>query len=104
MEDKPGLIEDEPGQDHKSGVKLPKLAALTFDGNITNWHSFMEQFVISVHDRSNLSPSEKLTYLRHAVKDGSVKHVVKGLSGSGYQYKEAVDCWCKQYDRPLLLH
>ncbi len=57
-----------------------------------------------MHDRTNLSPSEKLTYLRHAVKDGSAKHVVAGLSGSGDQYDEAIDCLCKRYNRPRLLH
>ena len=66
----------------KSGVKLPKLSVATFDGNIVNWHSFLEQFSISVYDRSSLSRTEKLTYLRHAVKDGSAKQVVEGLSGS----------------------
>ena len=88
----------------RSGVKLPKLSVPTFDGNILNWRSFWEQFTISVHDRTNLSPSEKLTYLKHAVRDGSAKHVVEGLSGSGDQYREAVDCLCKRYDRPRLLH
>ena len=51
----------------ESGVKLPKLSILMFDDNIINWRSFQEQFTISVQDRTNLSPSEKLTYLKHAV-------------------------------------
>ncbi len=93
-----------PFTSDKTGVKLPKLTVPAFDGNILNWHSFWEQFVVSVHDRTNLSPSEKLTYLRHAVKDGSTKHVVAGLTGSGDKYDEAVDCLCKRYDRPRLLH
>lgn len=88
----------------EGGVKLPKLSVPTFDGNIINWRSFWEQFTISVHDRSKLSDSEKLTYLRHALKDGSGRQVVEGLSGSGEQYKEAVDCLQKRYDRPRLLH
>jgi len=87
-----------------SGVRLPKISVPTFDGNVVNWRSFWEQFTVSVHDRSNLSPAEKLTYLKHAVKDGPAKHVVEGLSGSGDQYKEAVDCMRKRYDRPRLLH
>ena len=87
-----------------SGVRLPKISVPTFDGNVINWRSFWEQFTVSVHDRSNLSPAEKLTYLKHAVKDGPAKHVVEGLSGSGDQYKEAVDCMRKRYDRPRLLH
>ena len=34
------------------GVKLPKLDVPTFNGDILNWHTFWEQFCISVHDRS----------------------------------------------------
>ena len=75
-----------------SSVKLPKLSFPMFDGNIVNWHFFREQFTVSVHNRTNLSPSEKLTYLKHAVKDGSAKHVMDGLSAPGIQYEEAIDC------------
>ena len=48
--------------------------------------------------------SEKLTYLNHAVKEGSPKHVVEGLSASGNQHEGAIDCLCKQYNQPHLLH
>ena len=37
----------------------------------------------SVHIRSNLTDAEKLAYLRHALKNGSTKSVVEGLSRSG---------------------
>ena len=87
-----------------TGVKLPKLSVPTFDGNILHWRSFWEQYVVSIHDRTQLSPSEKLAYLKHAVQDGSARHVVEGLSGSGDHYAEAVDCLRKRYDRPRLIH
>ena len=86
------------------GLKLPKLDVPAFDGSIINWRSFWEQFTVTVHDRSKLSNSEKLTYLRHALKDGSAKQVVEGLSSSGEQYEEAIDCLRKRFDRPRLLH
>ncbi len=86
------------------GVKLPKLDVPTFDGNLINWQSFWEQFAVSVHDRDKLSNAEKLAYLKHALKDGTAKQVVEGLSTSGEQYKEAVDCLKKRFDRPRLLH
>ena len=88
----------------KNGVKLPTLAVPTFDGNIISWRSFWEQYTVSVHERSDLSPSQKLTYLKQAVKDSSAKHAVEGLSGSGDQYEEAVECLRKRFDRPRLLH
>ena len=72
------------------GVKLPKLDVPTFDGNILNWRSFWEQFCVSVHDRSNLSDSEKLVYLQHLLKNGSVKTIIEELSRSGEYYAEAI--------------
>ena len=83
-----------------SGVKLPKLDVPTFDGNLLNWKTFWEQFTVSVHVRSNLTDAEKLAYLRHALKDGSAKSVVEGLSRSGDHYDEAITCLKTRYDRP----
>ena len=86
------------------GVRLPKLDVPTFDGSILNWRSFWEQFGISVHHRSNLSDSEKLVYLQHSLKDGSVKNIIEGLSRSGEHYTEAIECLQSRYDRPRLIH
>ena len=82
----------------KGGVKLPELAVPTFDGNVVSWRSFWEQYVVSVHERSDLSSPQKLSYLKQAVKDSTAKHVVEGLSGSGDQYAEAIDCLRKRFD------
>ena len=88
-----------PAPSDSKGVKLPRLDTPSFDGNILNW-----KFCISVHDRSSLSNSEKLVYLQHALKDGSAKHVIEGLSRSGEHYAEAVKCLTSRYDRPRLIH
>ena len=72
------------------GVQLSKIDVPTFDENLLNWKSFWEQFCVSVDSRSNLADSEKLVYLRHSLKDGSAKHIIKGLSRSGEYYAEAI--------------
>ena len=87
-----------------SGIKLPKIDVPTFDGNMLHWASFWEQFQVSVHGKDRLSVAEKLAYLRHAVKDGPAKYVIEGLTGSGNNYAEAVECLKRQYNRPRLLH
>ena len=86
------------------GVKLPKIDVPTFDGNLLNWRSFWEQFCVSVQSHSNLADSNKLVYLQHSLKDGSAKHVIKGLSRSGEYYAEAIECLQSCYDRPRLIH
>ena len=90
--------------DEAKGVKLPKLDVPTFNGSILNWRSFWEQFSISVHDRSNLSNSEKLVYLQQALKSGSAKNAIEGLSRTGDNYEEAIRCLKVRYERPCLIH
>ena len=106
-----GLLAPAPGytpgahtaSDH-TGVRLPKLDVPTFDGNIIHWTQFWEQFAISVHDRTNLSNAEKIVYLQHALKDGSARNAIEGLSNSGENYDEAVKCLKSRFDRPRLIH
>ena len=76
----------------QGGVKLPQSGIPTFDGNIVNWRSFWKQYNMSVHRERQLKNAEKLAYLRYVLKDGSAKHVVEGLSGSGEYYQEAIEC------------
>ena len=86
------------------GVRLPKLDVPTFDGNILNWRTFWDQFLVSVHDRTNLSESKKLVYLQQALKEGSAKRAIEGLSRSGEHYSEAIKCLKSRYDCPRLTH
>ena len=86
-----------------SGVNLPKLDTPTFDGNIIHWKQFWDQFVVAVHNKTNLSNAEKSVYLQHAIKGGSAKNVIEGLSHSGDNYEEAIECLKARYDRPRLI-
>ena len=86
------------------GVKLPKLDVPRFDGQLINWSSFWKQFQISVDEQTSLSDSEKLVYLKQALKGGSARSVIEGLSRSGDQYKQAVESLKQRYDRPRILH
>ena len=51
-----------------------------------------------------MSDAEKLVYLQHALKAGSAKHAIEGLSRSGDCYDEAVECLRARYNRPRLIH
>ena len=84
-------------------VRLPKLGTPKFDGNLLNWRVFWEQFKVSVHER-NIPDSEKLVYLQSALKDGTAKGVIEGLSRSDEFYSEAIESLRSRYDRPRLLH
>ena len=86
------------------GVRLPKLEVPTFDGDILHWQTFWEQFCVAIHDRCDISDTQKLVYLRHSLKDGTAKSAIEGLSRSGEHYTEAVECLKSRYSRPRLIH
>ena len=85
-------------------MSLSKLDIPTFDGDILNWSTFWEKFCIAVHNRTHLSDTEKLEYLRHSLKDGAAKGTVEGLSCSGDKYTKAIRCQKARYNRPKLIH
>lgn len=84
--------------------KLPKLDVPAFDGDVLRWQTFWEQFETSIHSRSSLSDAEKLVYLQQAIKTGSARSAIEGLSHTGDQYAEAVSCLKARYDRPRVIH
>ena len=88
----------------EGAIRLPKIEVPKFDGNIMHWRRFWEQFKVSIDSKSQLDDAEKLTYLEQALKDGPAKNAIEGLSGSGDDYQEAIECLRKRYDRPRLLH
>ena len=76
----------------------------TFDGDILSWTRFWEQFSISVHGRKSLTDAEKLVYLQQAIKKGTAKSTIEGLTQTGENYEEAVSCLKSRYDRPRLIY
>ena len=73
-----------------SGIKLPKIHVPTFDGNVVNWSSFWQQFNMAIHSKAQLNDTEKLVYLRDALKGGPAKHVIEGLVQDAEYYEEAI--------------
>jgi len=84
------LTDDVLTRAESRGIKLPKLEVPSFSGHTMNWSSFWEQFEVSVHNSTSLSNSEKLVYLQQALKGGSAKNTIEGLSRTGNNYTEAV--------------
>ena len=87
-----------------SGILISKIKVPTFDGDLMIWRYFWDQFKNTIHNKTQLTDSDKLTYLRETLKDGLARHVVSGLTQTAKNYMEAIRCLQERYDRPSILH
>ena len=54
-------------------IELPKIKVPTFSGDIMSWSTFWSSFKSTVHNRTELDDSQKLNYLRQAIKDPTLQ-------------------------------
>jgi hypothetical protein len=90
------------GQKHpKSGtsIKLGKLELPRFGGDALKWREFWDSFQASVHDRSEISPIEKFTFLKNHLDDEALL-MVQGYSLTADNYETVVEALIKRYGDP----
>ena len=80
-----------------TGLKLPKFSIPTFDGNTMIWSNFWYQFSVAIHDKTELSDTTKLSYLRDVLKVGPAEAVIRGFAKTGDNYDEVVHCLQNRY-------
>ena len=88
---------------HPDGsIKLPKANMPEFSGEMTAWHSFIDQFDACVHNKTTLSDSEKLFYLKGACK-GEAKKIIQSLQITNNNYLIARKALKDRYDNKRLI-
>ncbi|XP_042146166.1 uncharacterized protein LOC121046418 [Ixodes scapularis] len=73
-----------------SGVKLPKLRLQTFNGEVSAWQSFWEQFGRAIYENDSIPRSEKFQYLRNHVT-GPAAAAIAGLQATEACYDDAIE-------------
>ena len=81
-----------------TNVKLPKLELPKFNGEVTHWQSFWDQFSSHI-DATDLPVISKFTYLM-SLLEGEAKNVVKGLAHTSANYPVACKLLKERYDKP----
>ena len=79
-------------------VRLPKLELPKFNGEVTEWQSFWDQFSSHV-DNSDIPVISKFSYLA-SLLEGEAKSVISGLSHTSVNYKTACDLLKERFGRP----
>ena len=54
-------------------IELPKIKVPTFNGDLMAWSTFWSTFRATVDDRDELTDSQKLNYLRQAIRDPALQ-------------------------------
>ena len=76
--------------DPATKVRLPKLMIQPFKGELTNWVTFWDSYVVAIHSNSSLSDIEKFNYLRTFL-EGPALEAIAGLTLTAANYQEAVE-------------
>ncbi|KRX58675.1 hypothetical protein T06_6637, partial [Trichinella sp. T6] len=80
-------------------VRLPRFELSKFDGDVTRFREFWDQFEASVHQQTDLSDATKMAYLRGCLT-GVALDALQGLSAANQGYEIAVQRLKGRFDRP----
>ena len=59
---------------------------------------------MAIHRKAQLDDTEKLPYLKHAIKDRPARHVIDSWTQDAECCKEVIECLRKRYDQPHVIH
>lgn len=90
--------DDERVLNNRSEVRLPPLSIPTFSGDFTDWTSFSDIFIGTVHSNKNLTDAQKLQYLKSVLKEEPLQ-LIKHFSITNTNYSEAWDKLVARYDK-----
>ncbi|KRY44812.1 hypothetical protein T03_1053, partial [Trichinella britovi] len=80
-------------------VRLPRFEPSKFDGDVTRFREFWDQFEASVHHQTDFSDVTKMAYLRGCL-NGVALDALQALSAANQGYEIAVQRLKGRFDRP----
>jgi hypothetical protein len=83
-------------------VRLPKIDIPVFDGNLKAWPNFRDVFESIIHKNVNITPIQKLIYLKGSLT-GEASDIIQSLPSSGANYSTAWNSIVDRYDNIQLL-
>ncbi|UYV66842.1 hypothetical protein LAZ67_4003054 [Cordylochernes scorpioides] len=80
-----------------SNVKLPKFYLPIFSGELSQWLSFKDLFLVTIDKNTTLSDIQKLQYLHSSLK-GDAARIIKGFPITENNYNQAWKTLIERYD------
>ena len=85
-------------------VQLLKITLPSFNGDLMNWMSFWSQFKAAVDSNIDLTPLNKLIYLREAVNDPTTHSLLYSGAETDCLYSEVVTLLHERFDMRRGVH
>lgn len=104
-DDKHPLIQNPEGQSfiqQCQDVRLPKINIPQFNGNYNDWGTFKDLYTSLIHERSSLSPVQKLHYLKSSLT-GEAEQLLKHISITDKNYEVAWDTLKRRYNNKRII-
>ena len=86
-----------------AGIKMTPFKPPRFSGDQKDWISFRSEFK-SIHDSTRYAPATKLSYLRQAMDNASLRRQIGVCIDNGDSYDTVMKMLLEQFDRPRLTH
>ena len=77
-------------------IKLSTLKITTFNGDITTWQSFWDQYNSAIHSNNEINDRNKFNYL-HSFLCEEARAIISGLAPTSSNYTTAVRHLQKRY-------
>ena len=100
----PPDVKDRGKVHDKGSYKVSALAVPKFDGKLTNWVSFWQEYEYAIHKKVDMADTVKMVYLKQAILDQGLQTTIADLGIEEGSYAAAIKLLHTRYEKPRVMH
>ena len=88
----------------KGSYKVSALAIPKFDGKLTSWIPFWQEYEQAIHKKVDMADTVKMVYLKQSILDQGLQTTIADLGIEDGSYDAAIKMLHSRYEKPRVLH
>ena len=100
----PPDVKDRGKAHDRGGYKVSALAVPKFDGKLTSWVAFWQEYEQAIHKKVDMADTVKMVYLKQAILDPGLQTTIADLGIEEGSYAAAVKLLHTRYEKPRVMH
>ena len=88
----------------KGNFKVSPLSVPKFDGKLTSWVAFWQEYEMAIHTKKDMLDNVKLVYLKQAIQDSGLQTTIADLGIEDGSYAKAIALLHTRYQKPRVMH